>query len=324
MILIVWLAAMKKPTNQLEEATAHLAAGRAAKAERALRAAAAANPGNVRPWVLLLEILRVEDRRLEAMKLGWEALERVAPGDRPTILRQITLACLTDVPDGVARPALNRWIAADPDDFEAETALLRRIGADPRADDPDRRARVERLETIVAAHPDRPNPREALIAALADGGEADRGREVLDAWPTDARDARYHRLLGRWELEYDRRADRAVEALRLALETLPHDWPTHYRLARALSMLGRREEAEQEAEAVARIREALDPTTLGPTLDASFSKLDEPQAREALAELCERVGLSRLAQAWLSAGSASTASESASAPDSGTTRPIPW
>ena len=321
LILIVWLVVAGRGgsprTNPLEEGTAHLAAGRAAQAERALRKAARVDPGNVRPWVLVLEILRVEDRRLEAMKLGWEALGRVAPKDRPAILRQITLACLMDVPDEVARTALNRWIDADPNDFEAETALLRRIGANPRAEDPDRRARVARLEEIVAAHPDQPNPREALIVALADGGEAERGRAVLDAWPADARDARYHRLLGRWELEYDRRAERAVEALRRALETLPHDWPTHYRLARALSMLGRREEAQREAEAVARIREAIDPATLGPTLDAAFSKLDEPRARASLAELCDRVGLARLAQAWLSAGSASAAL------GSGTTRPIP-
>lgn len=303
LIVAIWLVAVGRgSTNRLEEATAHLAAGRAAKAERALRETTAAAPGNARAWVLLLEILRVEDRRLEAMSLGWEALGRVALGDRPTILRQLTLACLTDVPDETARATLNRWIAADPSDFEAETALLRRIGADPRAGDPDRAARVERLEAIVAAHPDEPNPREALIVALADGGEAERGRTVLDAWPVNARDARYHRLLGRWELEYDRRPERAVEALRLALETLPHDWPTHYRLARALTILDRPDEARREAETVARIREALDPRTLGPSLDAAFSKIDEPQSREAIAELCQRVGLERLAREWLAVG----------------------
>jgi hypothetical protein len=38
--------------------------------------------------------------------------------------------------------------------------------------------------------------------------------------------------------------------------------------------------------------------TLGPKLDAAFAHLGEPAAAGTLAELCGRVGLTRLADAW--------------------------
>src|SRR5205814_6931538 len=121
---------------------------------------------------------------------------------------------------------------------------------------------------------------------------------VLEDWPEPRRDARYWRLLGRWELDYDRRPDRAVVAFRNALADLPQDWRSWYRLARALRMLGRDDEARQAAETVGRIREVLDPITLGPRLDAAFHHLDDPVALRDLADLGDRVGLAGLADAW--------------------------
>ena len=52
------------------------------------------------------------------------------------------------------------------------------------------------------------------------------------------------------------------------------------------------------AESVERLREALDPVTLGPRLDADLAALDDPNSRLDLASLCDRVGLKRLADAW--------------------------
>jgi hypothetical protein len=66
-------------------------------------------------------------------------------------------------------------------------------------------------------------------------------------------------------------------------------------------MINRPEEARREAETVARIRELLDPLTLGPKLDAAFSHLDEPAALQGLSDLCARAGLTRLASLWLTA-----------------------
>ena len=62
--------------------------------------------------------------------------------------------------------------------------------------------------------------------------------------------------------------------------------------------LGRDAEAHQAAEAVGRIREALEPTTLGTRLDDDFRHLDDPRALRDLAALSGQAGLSRLADAW--------------------------
>ncbi len=284
--------------THLGEARACLALGRAAQAERSLRRAIAVEPANPEHWRLLLQILWVEDRPLEAQQLGWEAQARVPPESRRDLLRELTLALLTDLPDEWVRTRLQRWIEADAGDVDARVALLQRIAAQPRAADPDRAVRLAELEALLADHPDHLGVREALVTSLADAGEPDRGRTVLDGWPPAHRDARYWRLLGRWALEYDHQPEQAVAALRHALADLPQDWRSWSRLARALRILGRDGEALQAAETVGRIREVLDPRTLGPRLDADVNHLDDPAALRDLAELCQRVGLTHLADAW--------------------------
>ena len=109
---------------------------------------------------------------------------------------------------------------------------------------------------------------------------------------------------GRWDLEHDHHPDQAIAALRTALVDFPHDWRIHYRLARALQIVNHTEEAHREAETVGRIRELLDPLTLGPKLDAALSHLDQPSALQTLAKICDRVGLTRLAGFWREAGAA--------------------
>jgi thioredoxin-like negative regulator of GroEL len=131
-----------------------------------------------------------------------------------------------------------------------------------------------------------------LVSTLADAGDPDAGRAALEAWPETGRDARYWRLRGRWDLEYDHHPDRAEASFRRALTELPHDWKTRIRLARTLRSLGREPEARTEAATVARLRERLDPAALGPRL-ARGDPAD-------LAELTAAAGLTRLAAAWRS------------------------
>jgi thioredoxin-like negative regulator of GroEL len=286
--------------THLAEARACLSMGRAAQAEQSLRRAIAADPVEVEGWKLLLEILRVEDRTLEAQEVGWAGSERVSPESRRVLLGQLTLALLADLTDERVRTSLRRWIDADPEDVDARVALLQRIATQPRAADPDRDARLAELEAIVASRPEHLGAREALATALADAGEPERGRAVLDDWPgpESGRDARYWRLRGRWDLEYDRRPERAVDACRKAVAGLPQDWRSWSRLARALRVLGRDDEAAQAAQAVGRLREVLDPLTLGPRLDAALAHRDDPAALRELGALAARAGLDRLADAW--------------------------
>ncbi len=172
-----------RAATHLAEARAALSLGRAADAERTLRRAIAADPADPDPVKVLLEILRVEDRTLDARRAAWESYEHLPAASRREVLGDLTMALLADMDDEVARSFLKRWIAADPADLDARVALLQRIAAQPRADDPDRSARLDELEAIVAEHPEHLGAREALVTALADAGEPDRGRAVLDAWP---------------------------------------------------------------------------------------------------------------------------------------------
>ena len=284
--------------THLAEARACLALDRAAQAEWALRRAVDADPSDPEPWRLWLELLRVEGRVAEAHRLGWASYAAVRPPSRREALRGLTLALLADLPEDLARATLGRWVAADPGDVEARVARLARIAAEPRSGDPDRADRIATLTALLDADPLRVSTREALAVALVDAGEPDRGRDLLEAWPAGLQDARYWRLRGRWELDYDRQPARAVASFGLALAELPHDWKTHYRLARALQVSGRPAEARRAASAVARIREALDPATLGPRLRADLDRLDDPSSLLDLARLCELAGLDRLADAW--------------------------
>jgi tetratricopeptide (TPR) repeat protein len=310
-----WSDALKhwEAINQTKQATAHslleearacLALNRAAQAERALIRATGAGPTDPAPWLLRLRILHMENRTLEAQHVGWAAYSSVPPLARRDILQALTLALLTDPPDDFARDQLNRWISADPTDVDAQVALLSRIADQPRGGDPDRNTRIATLTSLLERHPDDPPTREALIIAFVDAGELDRGREVLDAWPAQTRDARYYRLRGRWDLEYEQQPEEAVRAFRRALTDQPHDWRTHYRLSRALSMLGQAEEAHDEAESVSRLREILEPDNLGRRLVADFDHLDERKSRLDLATLCDSVSLERLADAWRIEGAA--------------------
>lgn len=282
----------------LGEARACLALDLAAQADRALAESIERNPSDPTPWLLRLGLLHVEDRTLEANQLGWKAYTSVPLAARRDLLRGLTLALLTETPDDLARKQLERWIAADPADIDARVALLGRIAAQPHAGDPERTAQVASLSRLLAQHPDHLAAREALILALADVGEIDQARRLLEAWPSASRDARYYRLQGRWSLDYDHRPALAIDAFARALAELPHDWRTHYRLSRALKMLGREREAEQEAQIVSRLHEVLSAGPLGNRLASNFAHLDEPRSRLDLASLCTSVGLNRLAAAW--------------------------
>jgi thioredoxin-like negative regulator of GroEL len=174
------------------------------------------------------------------------------------------------------------------------------MAAQPRAADPNRHTILEWMETLLAAHPDNINVREALVSTLADSGELERGQEVISTWPEEQHDARYWNLRGRWQLEYDHQPKEAVLSLEKALQETPQDWRTWYRLARALSSIRRNEESLKAAERVKRLRELLDPLSLGPRLDRLFEHQRTTGTLLELAKLAEQAGLLRLATAWRS------------------------
>ena len=184
-------------------------------------------------------------------------------------------------------------------DLDARIALIERIGNQPRAADPDRMALLAELDSIVASHPDHITAREVLVTALADAGEPERGRAVLNEWPTNARDSRYWRLRGRWDLEYDNRPDEAATAFRTVLAELPQDWRLLVPASPRACVFS--DAKKRAARPLLRSAESVVPLIrffLGPRLDAAFSDLDKPAALEDLAGLCTRAGLPRLGEAW--------------------------
>ena len=284
--------------STLGEARALLALGQAAKAERLLIEVCRLSADEPEPWRLRLELLHMEAREIESLKVGWEAFDSVPAPRRREVLKALTLALLADEPDDLVRETLRRWVAADPTDADAVAALYRRIAPEPRMGDPDIHTRILTLRTLLDADPGHVDVREALVWTLSDAGEIDRGRALLDSWPKTARDARYDRLRGRWDLDYDDLREEAVAAFERVLAVLPHDWKTLARLSRALRFLNRDAEARDAAARVSLLRERLDPARLGRRLDRDLAKLDDPKSRLDLAELCSSVGLDRLASAW--------------------------
>ncbi len=286
--------------SELAEARDRLAQGQAARAEAALRRSRGLDPAAPEPHLLLLELLRLEGRVVEARTVADEALAAVSLADLREVARSATLALLVPAPEDLARETLARWIAADPDDLDARAALARRLDAMPRPGDPDASARLRALESQLSRHPEHANTREALLLALAGAGEPEQGRILLDQWPEASRDARFQRLQGRWALEHDHHSADAVAPFQNALRTLPQDWPTRARLARALRARGLDDPARQEAARVVDQREALDPEPLAQRVSHDFAHPDAPASLDDLADLCRHAGLDRLAQAWQS------------------------
>jgi tetratricopeptide (TPR) repeat protein len=286
-------------STRVREARAALQANRPSQAQAALDAAIQIAPRDPRPWLLRLEMLRLEDRPLDAQRLGWAAHAAVPPASQRRILIGLTLALLSAVPEPEARSTLDAWTRSDPACLDAELARLRLIASDPHPGDPTRAQRITRLTTLLAHQPNHPGLRERLIDELADAGEPALGRTALDAWPQPDRDARYDRQLGRWLLEFDHQPEAAVAPLTRALEALPFDAPTRYRLARALQQSGHEPEARAQVAALHRLREATEPAAIEPRLAAAAAdRANTPQTARDMAALSDAVGLTRLANAW--------------------------
>lgn len=266
------------------------------------------DPRDVSGWLKQIDRLRVEDRPIEAIAVAQQAIRSVPSANRTEILRAWTLALLADVPESQATLALTSWIEEDPNDLDARVALLRRSlvsealpGDRPRVGRslPGHPGALAELQEILGDHPDHLGAREAVIDARLDLGEVDTARTLLEAWPgSGSEDPRRLRLLSRIDLDFDGKPDRAADSLARLLASTPHDWHLRARRSRALAMGGEAESARREARLVDQLRERLSPDRLGPRLAGALRRLDDPEALDDLAVLCDSVGLTDLADSW--------------------------
>ena len=293
-----------RAATHLAEARAALSLGRAAEAERSLRRAIAADPADPEPVKVLLEILRVEDRTLDARQAAWESYEHMPAGSRREVLRELTLALLADMDDEVARSFLKRWIAADPADRRRPRGAVaadrgpaarrrpRPIGAAGRAGDdgrgasrpPGRARRWSRpwpmpASPTAAARCSTPGRAPSPVATPDTGGSAADG-----SWSTTGTPIGPSPHSGASWRRSPRTGGRGPGS--------PAPDPAGPR---------RRRRAAPPRPSAASAR-CSNPLSFVPRLNDDFQHLDEPRALRDLADLADHAGLSRLAGAWLRRG----------------------
>ena len=266
---------------------------------RALERASEADPTDAEVWRARLDLLRVLDRPLEALRLGQAA-------ERPSRPRADAAILALDDPRRAGRAARRRGpeaasIAGSPPTPTTSTPGSPAWPGSPPTPTP----------ATPTAPPGSPSCRRSSGATRATSPPA---RPCSSPWPTPASPTGAARSSTPGPTPPATPGTTGSGGAGTSTTTTgptarpsltPGPWPTsrttgrsHYGLARAFRALGRDPEARAEAEAVARLRERLDPAALGPRLADDLARLDDPRALLDLAALCEGVGLAGLAEAW--------------------------
>jgi Flp pilus assembly protein TadD len=291
----------RKAESLLRAGQSLLAADHARDAEDALLAVVnrSAHHGASRPQFqeacqTLLQLYATEDRRADAHHIIWRAYDEAEPADRLGLvrLRMETLGERAGDPD--RRPALRRYLAADPADTEARRALAR---AESRA--ARHRDAVAAIDACLALRPNDPGVWRDRLAILSDAGDAGAFRNAAAHVPKDAADdpdvlafqARAREAASDWAV--------AASSYRAALERHPFVADYHRRLAHVLDQLGESASADEHRRRAAALRSARK------DLRAAYDQYrglagpaDRSRAIHRMIVAAEALGLTRLATAW--------------------------
>jgi tetratricopeptide (TPR) repeat protein len=296
----------KKPDALLREGQAYLMLNRAKDAEAAWLAVVEDDPLHPRPpdvfhdaSLELLKLYSTEDRWEDANVVLWGAYEKASPLDRVTLLSMRLRSELERVAPAEAIVLIERYVAADPTDWEALLALARDEFALGRPEDA-----MRHFEECLKGQPESPRVWRDYLTSLHDQGDMATLSAAVARIPQAAESEpeiwKFRGLLkekaGDWE--------GAAQDYREALARNPYIQSYHYRLSMVEERLGHRDVAAEHRKQVDRLRVAR-----GQLLQA-FSDVRDARERNTsnapdlsvsmrhLASVCETLGWARLASAW--------------------------
>jgi tetratricopeptide (TPR) repeat protein len=247
----------------------------------------------------LMELYAVEARWDEAVRLIWRTYDRTTDRDEHEKLLNMRLRTeLNRIVPAVAEAKIEKYLAADPEDWEARRALAKVKQA---VNQPEEARRL--IEACLAARPEDPHGWADYLDLLQAMGDQDGLRQAVDRLPGGV--AEYPRILTHRArmLERDRRWTEAAELYRRILQARPFEPETHYRLAMIEDRLDRREQARarrQRWEAMRVARAELN-EAYQKVLDLRPAGANSSQYHAAvrrLARICATLGWSRDAEGW--------------------------
>ncbi len=289
------------------EGQAFKRADRAREAEAAWNACIADDPLHPIPPRMfhgaakdLVTLYVLETRLDEARQVLWRAYEEATPDERPGVLTTRIRLELERIDHREAMLRLRQFLDADPDDLDARRALALEEHATGDEASADRD-----LEACFQIRPEDHRTWRLRLEILNDRGDREAFQEALGRLPTsiegDARIWMYRGLGHQWE--GDKGA--ALDAFRRSAKLAPNDPEILYKLGMAEMALG---ESSKGLADVARSREIHQ--AFGELRDgyhsfrekAAKTPRDEVAYRSAIermARICQALGWSREAEAWL-------------------------
>ncbi len=227
------------PQAQMTLGEALITDRRAAEAEAVLRKLAARQPRILPPRQRLIYLLSLQQRTAEARDMLWQ-IERIE--DDPRVLVDLVLALVVDQQDvrGFG-PQLEEFVQRTPDDPFLRRAWGLALLYQGRATEA-----APHLEAAADSLRNDPIGRFALAECEILLGKSPNVDEALGPQPQEPADAAAWWIYrGRLE-EALGHTDKAVAALRHALELQPGGREVHFRLGQLLERLGKTAEAHQQ------------------------------------------------------------------------------
>ena len=254
-----------KPEALYREGQVHLMMDRAKDAEGCWLTVASDDPLHPSPADVshdagneLIKLYATEDRWDDLRLILWQAYDRASPGDYMALLYMRVRSELERVAPHETIKKLERYVAADPTDWEALRALAKAASA------LGRKAEAARyFQACLQGRPDDARAWSDYLGMLHAQGDADTWSALLDTVPPSAdSEGEIWKFRG---LRKERAGDWAGAAsdYRAALERDPYITAYHYRLAMVEEHLGHRDVAAEHRRQADRLREAARPVTDG-------------------------------------------------------------